>query len=97
MATATVPDGPSDKGEDGKCANRQNSNNRCSKTATKINGIDIKAEDKVKAGDKITYTITVKNTGYTTLKNIAVTDDLKVSYDENEDGVETQQLHQMVQ
>ncbi len=87
VATATVPDGPSDKGEDENVPTDKTATIDVVKTATKINGNDIKEGEKVKSGDKITYTITVKNTGYTTLKNIVVTDDLKVSYDENNDGV----------
>ena len=87
VATATVPDGPSDEDDDETIPTDKTATIEVTKTATKINGNDIKAGDKVKAGDKITYTITVKNTGYTTLKNIVVTDDLKVSYDENKDGI----------
>ena len=87
VATATVPNGPSDNGEDENVPTDKTATIDVVKTATKINGNNIKEGDKVKAGDKITYTITVKNTGYTTLKNIVVTDDLKVSYDENKDGI----------
>ena len=87
VATATVPNGPSNNGEDENVPTDKTATIDVVKTATKINGNNIKEGDKVKAGDKITYTITVKNTGYTTLKNIVVTDELEVSYDENKDGV----------
>ena len=55
---------------------------------TRVNGDKVTIDDKtseedkkVSEGDKVTYTITVKNTGNVTLENIDVTDELKVEFD----------------
>ena len=49
------------------------------KTATAVNGKKVTETTKVRPGDVIEYTITVDNTGNTTLGNIVVTDSLKVT------------------
>lgn len=55
------------------------------KTATKVNGKDITENTKVRAGDVITYTITVTNTGKITLKDVQVIDKtLNVNYNGTE-------------
>ena len=46
------------------------------KTATKLNGTNVNGEIAVKVGDKVTYVITVENTGNITLENVVVTDEL---------------------
>ena len=56
------------------------------KVATLVNGEAIKNENgefntRVKAGDKVTYVITVKNTGNVTIQNIKVVDEL-ANYEE---------------
>ena len=48
------------------------------KTLDKVNGADYDS-GMVKVGDVLTYTITVKNTGNTTLKNIDVSDTLTIA------------------
>ena len=49
------------------------------KEATAVNGKPITETTKVRPGDVVEYTITVQNTGNTTLENIVVTDSLKVT------------------
>ena len=71
-ATTTNPDDPTEevKDDDDETVETEEVDPalEVTKTADKLTN--------VKVGDTITYTITVKNTGNVTLKNIIVTDDL---------------------
>ncbi len=64
----------------------EDANYEVSKVATLVNGEAIRNENgefkaRVKPGDKVTYVITVRNTGNVTIQNIKVVDEL-VNYEE---------------
>ena len=82
VVTATNDDVTSDP-DDEKTPVEEEKGLSVEKTATMVNGEAVTADTKVNTGDKITYTITVTNTGNKTLENVRVEESLEVAGDLN--------------
>ena len=82
VVTATNDDVTSDP-DDEKTPVEEEKGLSVEKTATMVNGEAVTADTKVNTGDKITYTITVTNTGNKTLENVRVEEGLEVAGDLN--------------
>lgn len=83
---ATYDNGEEEEAEVTTPVEEPNPGLQVTKTVKKVNGEEVTFNPdgvpnvEVKKNDKVTYTITVKNTGNVTLENIDVTDELKVEF-----------------